>query len=104
MRHLFRVALVHLAAVGLDEEFRHEWARIIHGRAAFATGRLSTFHLVDLSDLIAARMKNERPAIGVIGGRGLYQMNELRGATERTVAPPFGAPSDTPLGGQHGGR
>src|SRR5437667_9178987 len=27
MRHLFRVALVHLAAVGLDEEFRHGLAR-----------------------------------------------------------------------------
>ncbi len=37
---------------------------IIHGRAAFATERLSTFHLVDLSDLIAARMKKEVPAIG----------------------------------------
>ena len=79
-------------------------ARIIHGRAAFATERLSTFHLVDLSDLIAARMKNEIPAIGVIGGSGLYQMNELRDATERKIDTPFGAPSDTLIGGNVGGR
>src|SRR5437667_2144880 len=79
-------------------------ARIIHGRAAFATERLSTFHLVDLSDLIAARMKNEIPAIGVIGGSGLYQMNELRDATERKIDTPFGAPSDTLIGGKVSGR
>ena len=79
-------------------------ARIIHGRAAFATERLSTFHLVGLSDLIAARMKNKIPAIGVIGGSGLYQMNELRDATERKIDTPFGAPSDTLIGGKVGGR
>src|SRR5947209_15425175 len=79
-------------------------ARIIHGRAAFATERLSTFHLVGLSDLIAARMKNKIPAIGVIGGSGLYQMNELRDATERKIDTPFGAPSDTLIGGKMGGR
>ena len=79
-------------------------ARIIHGREAFATERLSTFHLVDLSDLITARMKNEIPAIGVIGGSGLYQMNELRDATERKIDTPFGAPSDTLIGGKVGGR
>ena len=77
---------------------------MIHGRAAFATERLSTFHLVGLSDLIAARMKNKIPAIGVIGGSGLYQMNELRDATERKIDTPFGAPSDTLIGGKMGGR
>src|SRR5260370_5386972 len=104
MRHLFRVALVHLATVGLDEEFRHRWARIIHGRAAFATERISTFHLVDLSDLIEARMKKGSPAIGIIGGSGLYQMEELRDATERKIDTPFGAPSDMLIGGKVSGR
>jgi hypothetical protein len=33
---LFRVALVHLAAIGLDEKFRHGRAKIIHGLAMFA--------------------------------------------------------------------
>ena len=33
MRDLFGVALIHLAAVGFDEEFRHGRAEIIHGRA-----------------------------------------------------------------------
>ena len=37
MGDLFRVALVHLAAVGLDEEFRHQRARIIHGQLTVAT-------------------------------------------------------------------
>ncbi len=49
-------------------------------------------------------MKNESPAIGVIGGSGLYQMNELRDATERKIDTPFGAPSDTLIGGKMGGR
>ena len=49
-------------------------------------------------------MKNESPAIGVIGGSGLYQMNELRDATERKIDTPFGAPSDTLIGGKVGGR
>jgi len=49
-------------------------------------------------------MKNEIPAIGVIGGSGLYQMNELRDATERKIDTPFGAPSDTLIGGKVGGR
>jgi len=31
MRDLFGVALVHLAAISLDEEFRHGGARTIHG-------------------------------------------------------------------------
>jgi len=49
-------------------------------------------------------MKNESPAIGVIGGSGLYQMNELRDATERKIDTPFGAPSDTLIGGKMGVR
>ena len=49
-------------------------------------------------------MKNESPAIGVIGGSGLYQVNELRDATERKIDTPFGVPSDTHIGGKVGGR
>src|SRR5438105_7687837 len=37
MRDLFRVALIHLATVSLDEKSRHGRAKIIHGRAMFAT-------------------------------------------------------------------
>src|ERR1700681_1903062 len=49
-------------------------------------------------------MKKEVPAIGVIGGSGLYQMDELRDATERKIDTPFGAPSDTLIGGKVSGR
>src|ERR1700716_2267037 len=50
-------------------------------------------------------MKNEdAPAIGIIGGSGLYQMEELRDATERKIDTPFGAPSDTLIGGKVSGR
>jgi 5'-methylthioadenosine phosphorylase len=49
-------------------------------------------------------MKNEPPAIGIIGGSGLYQMEELRDATEQKVDTPFGLPSDTLIGGKISGR
>jgi 5'-methylthioadenosine phosphorylase len=49
-------------------------------------------------------MKNETPAIGVIGGSGLYQMEELRNATEHKIETPFGSPSDTLIGGEIGDR
>jgi 5'-methylthioadenosine phosphorylase len=49
--------------------------------------------------------KNEQPpAIGIIGGSGLYQMEELRHTTEHKVDTPFGSPSDTLVGGKLGGR
>jgi 5'-methylthioadenosine phosphorylase len=48
--------------------------------------------------------KNEPPAIGVIGGSGLYQMEELRDATEHKIDTPFGPPSDTLVGGTLSGR
>jgi 5'-methylthioadenosine phosphorylase len=48
-------------------------------------------------------MKNV-PAIGIIGGSGLYQMEELRDATEHKIDTPFGAPSDTLIGGTVSGR
>ena len=49
-------------------------------------------------------MKNEIPAIGIIGGSGLYQMEELRDATEHKIDTPFGAPSDMLIGGKVSGR
>src|ERR1700731_3446369 len=50
-------------------------------------------------------MKNDdTPAIGIIGGSGLYQMQELRDATERKIGTPFGAPSDMLIGGNVSGR
>ena len=49
-------------------------------------------------------MKNKIPAIGVIGGSGLYEMEEVRDATERKIDTPFGAPSDTLIGGKMGVR
>ncbi len=44
------------------------------------------------------------PAIGVIGGSGLYQLDGLTDVTEHAVETPFGAPSDTIFGGQLAGR
>src|SRR5437016_10204627 len=49
-------------------------------------------------------MKNEPPAIGIIGGSGLYQMEELRDATEHKFDTPFGLPSDILVGGKISGR
>ena len=49
-------------------------------------------------------MKDEVPAIGIIGGSGLYQMEELRDATEHRIDTPFGPPSDSLVGGQVSGR
>src|SRR5438067_9662966 len=49
-------------------------------------------------------MKNESPAIGIIGGSGLYQMEEVREPTEHQIDTPFGPPSDTLVGGQVSGR
>jgi 5'-methylthioadenosine phosphorylase len=66
--------------------------------------RLYAFHLADFSDLIPAHMRNEPPAIGIIGGSGLYQMEELRDAAEHKVGTLFGAPSDKLVGGKVSGR
>jgi 5'-methylthioadenosine phosphorylase len=49
-------------------------------------------------------MKNESPAIGIIGGSGLYKMEELREPSEHQIETPFGAPSDILIGGQFDGR
>ena len=44
-------------------------------------------------------MKNETVAIGIIGGSGLYQIEQLRDVTEHKVETPFGPPSDALIGG-----
>ena len=49
-------------------------------------------------------MKEESPAIGIIGGSGLYQMAELHDATERKIDTPFGSPSDALIRGKISGR
>ena len=40
------------------------------------------------------------PAIGIIGGSGLYQMEGLTDISEHAVATPFGPPSDVIFGGK----
>jgi 5'-methylthioadenosine phosphorylase len=49
-------------------------------------------------------MNQDIPAIGIIGGSGLYQMEGVEKATEQRVETPFGDPSDTIVGGQMNGR
>jgi 5'-methylthioadenosine phosphorylase len=49
-------------------------------------------------------MKQDAPAIGIIGGSGLYQMEGVENPTEQRVSTPFGDPSDALIGGQMHGR
>src|SRR6266480_3085628 len=49
-------------------------------------------------------MADEAPAIGIIGGSGLYQMDEVRDPAEHRIETPFGPPSDTLIGGKVGER
>src|SRR3954470_10170227 len=49
-------------------------------------------------------MADNTPAIGIIGGSGLYQIDQLQDPAEKTVATPFGAPSDVLVGGKLCGR
>ena len=44
------------------------------------------------------------PAIGIIGGSGLYQLEGLTEPTEHAIDTPFGAPSDVIFGGKLAGR
>jgi 5'-methylthioadenosine phosphorylase len=44
------------------------------------------------------------PAIGIIGGSGLYQIEGITDVTEHSVETPFGPPSDVIMGGTLGGR
>lgn len=49
-------------------------------------------------------MKDDIPAIGIIGGSGLYQMDGLEDTTEQKIDTPFGPPSDALIGGKLSGR
>jgi 5'-methylthioadenosine phosphorylase len=49
-------------------------------------------------------MSEEIPAIGIIGGSGLYQMEGVESPTEQRVETPCGDPSDAIVGGQMHGR
>src|SRR5215208_8512131 len=51
-----------------------------------------------------SQTNNGPPAIGIIGGSGLYQMEELRDTTEHKIDTPFGPPSDVLVGGKLSGR
>ncbi len=44
------------------------------------------------------------PAIGIIGGSGLYQLDGLSDPTEHEIDTPFGPPSDVIFGGKLAGR
>jgi 5'-methylthioadenosine phosphorylase len=44
------------------------------------------------------------PAIGIIGGSGLYQIEGITDVTEHSIDTPFGTPSDVIMGGKLGGR
>src|SRR3954471_15687773 len=45
-------------------------------------------------------MTENAPAIGIIGGSGLYQMEGVENPVEQRVETPFGSPSDAIIGGQ----
>src|SRR3954471_9786107 len=49
-------------------------------------------------------MTENAPAIGIIGGSGLYQMEGVENPVEQRVETPFGSPSDAVIGGQMHGR
>ena len=49
-------------------------------------------------------MNHETPAIGIIGGSGLYQIEGFTDPQERKVETPFGDPSDAIIGGVVAGR
>ncbi len=49
-------------------------------------------------------MAEEIPAIGIIGGSGLYQMEGVTDPSEQKIETPFGSPSDAIIGGKLSGR
>jgi 5'-methylthioadenosine phosphorylase len=66
--------------------------------------RFVTFRVIRVLNRGMAAMDNHASAIGIIGGSGLYQMEELREPTKHAIDTPFGPPSDTLVGGKLGGR
>ena len=47
---------------------------------------------------------NEVAAIGIIGGSGLYEMDDFEQTDERIIETPYGKPSDALIGGTMAGR
>lgn len=50
-----------------------------------------------------SKLTNE-PAVGIVGGSGLYEMEGFEEISEQAVATPFGDPSDNLVSGRIGGR
>ena len=63
-----------------------------------------TIRAIRVLNLGMSQTSDDPPAIGIIGGSGLYQMEELRDTTEHKVDTPFGPPSDPLVGGKLGER
>ena len=63
-----------------------------------------TIRAIRVLNLGMSQTNDDPPAIGIIGGSGLYQMEELRDTTEHKIDTPFGAPSDLLVGGKLGDR
>jgi 5'-methylthioadenosine phosphorylase len=53
---------------------------------------------------LSFEMNRDTPAIGIIGGSGLYQMEGVENPAEQRIETPFGEPSDTLIGGHMHGR
>lgn len=53
---------------------------------------------------MSEKIDAKEPAIGVIGGSGLYEMDGFEDVCEHKVETPFGEPSDSIFGGRYAGR
>ena len=49
-------------------------------------------------------MTDSPPAIGIIGGSGLYDLDGFSNREELDIATPFGPPSDKLIAGEFAGR
>src|SRR5206468_6885912 len=77
MRDLFRVALVHLAAIGLDKKFWHGRVKMIHGQSAFVqdtTQNLKLAHFPARSPLPVAAL----PSMSLIPSAPFTNSHELK--------------------------
>src|SRR6266498_5536973 len=66
----------------------------------FQRTRVVTIRVSRVLNRSMPETKDELPAIGIIGGSGLYQIEELRDPSEHSVNTPFGPPSETLVGGK----
>jgi 5'-methylthioadenosine phosphorylase len=115
MRDLLGIAFIHLAAVSLDEKFRHG-SRTIHRASESAitskgcalapkgVGNNEQFASIFYFRPFQFNLQMNEPAIGIIGGSGLYQLEGFAEVAEHKVETPFGTPSDSIVGGTMFGR